>query len=296
MNGTDKTILFLHIPKTAGTTLTRIIARQYRPEEIWSFDETHNWDDFVSLSEAYRARFRLIQGHMIFGVHELVRRPCAYFTFLRDPIERTISEFHFARRTPMHHYYDWINGEKLGLKEFLESGVPTMFDNGQTRMLSGDWFRAGFGQCSEEVLAAATINLHEHFAVIGLTERFDASLLLLQRALGWKQVFYVRQNVADRRPQQANLSPDTLEVVRQCNQLDIKLYEQATRLFDEQVAAQGPDFERQVRAFQAANRFLTWPVYAYWGLRKRSVRVFVRDRLQRLREKSQGYSMEENGL
>jgi hypothetical protein len=271
-----QTVIYLHIPKTAGTTLHRIIERQYPPEQIYSFDETHDFDDFQSLTEARKARIRVFKGHMIFGLHELIPEPSTYCTVLRDPVERAISNYHFARHTPQHHHYNLITSQNLSLEGYLESKAAPMMDNGQTRMLSGGWYILPFGECTDQVLEAAKANLRERFAVVGLAERFDETLLLLKQAFCWRNVFYVRQNVASSRPRKADLPRATLDIVEKYNQLDAELYRHALTLFDEQVRRQGPSFSRRVRSFQAANWLLTWPVYVYREIRRRSVREFLR--------------------
>jgi hypothetical protein len=251
------TVIFLHIHKAAGTTLHRIIERQYPPDQIWSFDERHDFEAFRALSEAQKEEIRMLRGHMIFGLHELMPRPCIYFTLLRDPVERVISFYDYIRRNPHHYHSEMIVSQSLTLQQFLETRTSTMMNNGQTRMLAGArQYDFPVGECTEELLEAAKSNLKDWFAVVGLVERFDESLLLLQRVLGWGRLFYVRQNVAERRPRQEDLPTETLELVKRHNALDLELYQYASTFFREQIRQQGKWFEGQVRLFQLANRLL----------------------------------------
>jgi hypothetical protein len=105
-------------------------------------------------------------------------------------------------------------------------------------------------------LEVAKENFREHFAVVGLMERFDETLLLLRRAFGWRDIFYVPQNVSARRPRRDELPPNVLEAVVEANQVDVKLYQYVKTLFDEQVRRQGPSFKMEVWAFRLLNRFL----------------------------------------
>jgi hypothetical protein len=95
---------------------------------------------------------------------------------------------------------------------------------------------------------------------VGLVERFDETLLLLQRVFGWRRLFYVRQNVAERRPTQEDLPGETLELVKRHNALDLQLYQYASALFEEQIRQQGRWFGGQVRLLQLANRLLPEPI------------------------------------
>lgn len=82
-----QTVIFLHLPRTAGTTLHRIIERQVRPEGIFSigWTEQESVQAYRELSQARKAEIRMVRGHMAFGLHEFVPGPSTYFTLLRDP-------------------------------------------------------------------------------------------------------------------------------------------------------------------------------------------------------------------
>lgn len=255
-------VIFLHIPKTAGTTLHRIIERQYAAERIISFgpDAHQSIADFRALSEERRAQIRMLKGHMAFGLHRYFpadsdhNRP-VYFTLLRDPIERVISHYYHVLRDPAHYLYPYTEEGQLGLADFLKTKVPVMLNNGQTRLVSGLWEEIPFGACDAEMLETAKQNIREHFVLVGLTERFDETLCLLRSILGWQHdISYVPQNVGDNRPARAQLSPETLDVVLETNQLDIALYAYAEHLFEEKVQ-QSPDVAAQVEALHARNRF-----------------------------------------
>jgi hypothetical protein len=284
------TVIFLHIPRTAGTTLHRIIERQYRPEEIYSMkggDAHAAVREFKALSEESRAEIRMLKGHVALGLHESVPNPSVYLTILRDPIERVISYYYFILRAPDHYLYDTITSENMSLQTCLEREIPIMMNDAQVRLLSGVWGDLGFGQCDRDVLGMAKKNLCEHFAMIGLTERFDETLCLMRKALGWQNsILYTRLNATRNRPKQQSFSPEALHVIAQANQLDIELYQYAQNLFEEQLRRQGPSFGLEVKAFQIHNgldRFYhTQLERLYWEFRKISVRMFIRKWFQRL--------------
>jgi hypothetical protein len=277
-----KRVIFLHIPKTAGTTLRQIVRRQYPAESIFTFDETHRFDDFQRLRDAQKAEIRLLGGHMIFGLHRFMPGPSTYFTVLREPVERVISDYYFVRNTPVHHHYDFITSRNLSLEEFIESGeARIMTDNGQTRSLSDEWWNLPFGECTEKVLEQAKKNLREYFAVVGLIERFDETLLMLKRAFGWQNVYYARVNVNPSRPTKDELPQTTLDLIAEQNWLDLHLYEYAKELFEEQVQRQGSLFPLEVTGFRWANRCTNMVTTARQEVRRHSVRMWFRGWFQR---------------
>jgi hypothetical protein len=273
----DTTAIFVHIPKTAGTTLARIIARQY-PPRARMLVERHDEGvrEFQALPEARRAEIRLLRGHIPYGLHADCPRPATYFTLLREPIDRLVSYYYFVQREPQHYLHDYANTPGMTLKRYVEDRVSLQMANMQTRLISGVWTDPGYGECDRGTLATAKRNLERHFSVVGLTERFDETLLLLKRTLGWRNVFYVRHNVTRGRPRRASLDAETLAVLCASNQLDLELYEHAKALLDQQVCAQGPAFSRALWAFQLANRLLQPAARAYWQARGFSLRAWLR--------------------
>jgi hypothetical protein len=273
--------IFLHIHRTAGTTLHRIIERQYPPEEIHFLqgDDGHAAiEKFKALSEDQRSKIRMLKGHMAFGLHEFIPGPSFYFTVLRDPIERVISSYHFALRTPSHYLYDIVTSGGMNLEAFLDSKIPVMLNDAQVRMISGVWGEPGFGECDRGTLELAKKNLREHFKVVGLSERFDETLYLLKETLNWQNsIKYKRHNVTQNRPAKRDFTPRALDAVRQANQLDIELYDFAKTLFREQVRRQGSLFGLRVKAFQLGQLLDHTLVPLYWRAREISVRTLVRD-------------------
>jgi hypothetical protein len=136
-----KSLIFLHIPKAAGTSLHRIIGRQYPQPSIFSIDGADVYgsiEEFKGLSESQRARIACLKGHMPFGLHRYLPQPCAYITFLRDPIDRIVSHYYFVLRTPSHYLYEQVTSQRMTLDDYVRSGISGELSNGQTKLLAGD--------------------------------------------------------------------------------------------------------------------------------------------------------------
>lgn len=279
-----ETVIFLHIPKTAGSTLDQVIYRQYRFHQVYTTGQASQQGvaAIQKMSEAERGKLRLIKGHMTFGIHHYISGPWAYFTFFRDPLERTISYFYYICRAPEHPLYTLIHEQKMDLRQYLEERLDPILYNCHTRLLSGVWDEIPAGACTEEHLEIAKENLNQ-MKVVGLTEQFDASLLLLGQAFGWKQLYYTQQNVTARRPARRNLPPETMAAVQAANELDSKLYDHAKTLFTQQISRQGPDFMEKVNRFRFNNRLVRPLVALQWEMRKIPVRTIVRQQIARKR-------------
>src|SRR5678815_616084 len=92
------TVIFLHIPKTAGSTLDKIIDHQYKRTSIFTRAYI-SMDEFKILPEAHREKIRVLRGHMHFGVHEYLPQSSIYITILRNPIDRVISHYYMVLRS-----------------------------------------------------------------------------------------------------------------------------------------------------------------------------------------------------
>ena len=143
-----------------------------------------------------RKAFQLISGHTPYGFHEYIPGSSTYFTFLRDPVERVVSFYHFVKNSEQHYLNSAAVNEFSGIKPFVNSGITKMVDNGQTRLISGVWLEPGFGDITAQIFDQAKKNLSHNFSIVGLTERFDATLLLLREIFNWQDIYYVRQNVS----------------------------------------------------------------------------------------------------
>jgi hypothetical protein len=258
----DCTIIFIHTPKAAGSTLWRVIHRQYDKTSCFQIKSSDS-RDYKELPIEERRQKKILRGHIYYGTHEFVPGPFTYITMLRDPVDRIISHYYFVLRTPHHGLYDEVTSRNLTLRDYVLSGLRGETNNGQTRLIAGEESTSlPYGQCPPELLETAKRNIEKDFTLVGLTERFDETLILLKRAFGWKTPFYVKMNVTKDRPRKEDIPADTLAIIEEYNQMDAELYRYAQQLFDEKIRAV-PDFKRELRRFQLLNRWFStaYPLY-----------------------------------
>jgi hypothetical protein len=270
----QKIVIFMHIPKTAGTTLGTIIEQNYSPFNI---QKTYSANDapfayIKEISTKKKRHLEVVSGHFAFGVHELLPKEPIYITVLRKPIERTISEFYHINRDPNHGLYTLVSSSQMGLIDYLSHLRLVFKDNTQTRMFSGDWASGQRLPCSDEMLEQAKANLRDHVAVVGLTERFDETLLLVKKLLNWQNIRYQKRNVTQNRPAQQQLTSEEVEALQNSNTYDLKLYEYAQTLFEQKVAIQGASFQEEVEQMKRLNALPAQPPSILERIRRFSVR------------------------
>ena len=179
----NKFLYCVHVERSGGTTLHRLLQNLFpgylslRPWWCWA-----NEPENAVGEEELAALHRWVPGLSGVGGHttrswnvnpRLVGQPVMRFTFLRDPIARYMSHFNYQR-------------VRMGVDWTIENFVAEeRFANYHTKRYAGRFD-----------LAEAKRVLSEDFEFVGLTDRFDESLLLWRQALGRPDlsVRYEREN------------------------------------------------------------------------------------------------------
>lgn len=101
------------------------------------------------------------------------------------------------------------------------------------------------------------------FAVVGLTEGFDESLILLRRTFGWSKLHYPPANFSLRRGGRP-VPRSVLERIEALNWLDADLYEYAQRRMQQAIDA-AAQFDADLRRFRRSNSLYrrTWGAVTY---------------------------------
>ena len=217
-------------------------------------DPIKHIENLKALPAAERDQLQLIKGHFPYGIHEHLSQPFDYITMLRDPVERMVSHYYFVLRTPHHYLYETVTSKKIGLNEYVLGGLSEELDNGQVRLISGIGRRIPYGQCSRKWLEVAKENLERRFSFVGLAERFDETILLIARKFGWKDPYYIRQNVTENRPAVKDVPMHVIDAIKKVSALDLELYSFAQSIFRKTLRRRsGPFFRFQVTRFKARN-------------------------------------------
>jgi hypothetical protein len=267
----DKIILYLHIPKAGGTTLNAILFNQlndgsgscgegnlfhagiyyypgFGPGGGFFKDPDLRIPDEVRRVLG-RGDLRAVVGHFWFGIHRHIARPWDYITLLRHPIDRIISLYYHMQIKGVSLTKDRIDQDKakmiypadiggMSLEEFVEDPPYREVDNDQVRRISG--VEPGLGGCTKRVLEEAKENLRRCFSMVGVTDRFDETLVLLKRRYGWtKDILYYPRNTNPSRPMTDTIPRATREAILRRNELDYELYRFANDMLDEMVSAEG---------------------------------------------------------
>jgi hypothetical protein len=204
-------ILFLHIPKTAGTTFQFILENSLGMTHchLGHLGKTVVDQRDLDFTRKLFPWLRSIAGENLTDPLRFSVPDPFYITFLREPVARVFS----------HYQNDVLRcGKKMTFEESLRSDEE--LENTQVKRLAG---KADLGR-AKLVL--------EKFNVVGLTEKFDLSLHMLDKICPYKlNLNYKRKTTAINNSVKQSLEGDSriVDMAREKNKLDLELYDFAVK-------------------------------------------------------------------
>lgn len=248
-------LVFVHIPKTGGTTLDQVLNREAKGNVCWLSGGALNAMERISQAPPEEIlQYQVFAGHLPLGLHVLIPAPCRYITILRDPVERLVSHYYHVQAEPNHRSYQQVVEGGMSLLDFVASDISPEVDNLQTRFVAG--LEANrvtpMNGCTDELLQAAIQNLDTMFAGVLVQEFFDQSLLLLAATLGWRNLpMYASRRVQKARPRKQEIPYEVREVASTRNRFDVLLHRKALEHINAAIQAGGPAFQESLDLFRS---------------------------------------------
>jgi hypothetical protein len=246
LTGKSKKILIhLHMPKTGGSTLKKIIKKNYDNRSSFEvYCEQRKLSE--KLTELSKLNVHCIQGHFPYGIHKYFSKPYAYVTMLREPIDRVISEYFYIRNIPWNENHEKVM--KMSLEEYQNEQIN---QNLQTRYILGTNFNKPL---TDEDFEQAKLNLLNDFSLVGITEYFDQSVFMMQKQFEWDNIYYSKVNVTKSRLSKREVSPVLLEKIMENNQYDIQLYSLAKALFEKRLQSLDIKSKKELKRYIRTNQ------------------------------------------
>lgn len=226
--------IFMHIPKTAGTTFIDVLNRNFEGKELNPVssrgESISRWSHKIPPYLDYKNgrgdfdKLQCIHGHLTYDEFEALEcfkhRQKIYLTFLRNPVERSWSMFHFSRRNSTEDkFYEWLREDTK--------------ENYTQRINSMVYALTNHDTMNQDSLLLATERLES--MAYGITEHFDKSLDLFQKEFPsiFKVLQYVKRNVAGvhTKPKPKEIPPDIEFHLMKLNHWDNILYHWALDRF-----------------------------------------------------------------
>lgn len=253
----NRPVYFLHIPKTAGASVTLFLDQLYSKDEIFPYQR---WDHLFSQNSIKKAKglihdpkFKFFRGHFAcpsdFVNHKFV------FTMLRNPITRTISQYRHILRSPNDNWTSptFLKRPDESLKEILtDASRASYITNLQVRYLSSSYnplitkknkYEDRYLHDCQKQFVEYTIDNPRKALIValyrlitigffGLQEFFEESMLMLSDKLKIKLPLPTEKvHLYEKESSLNDIDPETYNLLDCTNNLDSKLYFIAKRIF-----------------------------------------------------------------
>lgn len=234
-----KTVVFQHIPKTAGSTIISILEKEYPEKLRYKIDPMKTLESlnlFQSLERSKRDRYQLIYRHLSEQLIKSLSNQVIVFSFLRDPVDLFLSSYFYIKRATWNRNHKAV--KDLGsVEEYLDFCLENNLLNPQTRYMSGkiDYLFSENNPSKpvdKEMFDLATSKLANLDYVFRL-ENFVEAILLIAEKLNWKKIPYYRvQNKTKSRMRVDEISLDLKGKLYQYLSHDMALYERPGNIED----------------------------------------------------------------
>jgi hypothetical protein len=238
-------VCFFHVPKVAGNTVLELLRTHFGQENVFhSTDSRHLTKPIAQLFRIHP----IVAGH--FSARYLsndVLTKTFIFTFLRNPLERILSQYSYYRSLPASAGRDdpaiqFAQNAELDeiFKEDARSGTFSPWSNLQTAIFSGCNLTH---PVNHDLFEQAKHNL-EQLDFVGILEDFANGIQELFARMGQKtpqEIPFLNRTI--NRIQIDSLDPGTANLIAESNQLDQALFLHAKKLWRERHV---PSSERSI--------------------------------------------------
>lgn len=238
-----KPVVFLHLQKTAGSTIVNVAKQFYGANNVISHGDVYQESNGLHIHDVKLfqpehvlskfAKIPFISGHFGYDFAQQFMGNRYSFTFFRDPVERILSFYYFCKIRNPDEFKIYELAQRLSLDEFLKLGFtdPVIKDhiwNYQASQLAVGWGTYNSLVLKDEELLELAIQHLDKFSYIGFTETFDKDRDNILKDIGIIiPIDKFKSNTNPGRPLFNDISESSKKMLLELTELDRILYEKA---------------------------------------------------------------------
>ncbi len=220
INSVNENTIFvsIHISKTGGTTLTKILKNHFGSDLQLSYAKEKG---------PKAENPKCIHGHKVFSHFPNIHKNenSVWFTFIREPLATAISSYNYIKTRPEARFED------KGLSTYLTHTEKSQWPN-----------PPGYTHNRYVRNVHRLSQLNREFDFVGITERFDESIFIMFWLFQWDHVGYTIKNQGNYSPPQ--LEEGIIQKFKELNQKDYVLYQQVNDKLDQLIESYGSGFQK----------------------------------------------------
>ena len=205
-------VISIHIPKTGGSSFGDILKDVYG-DRLW-INYDFQWNAVMFNKAFIPSGTQCIHGHFEFTAFDDAYSESSKITWLRDPVDRTISLYHHIMTRP--------DQENDLIMEIYKSR-PSLVEFSRIPWVSN--------QAMNYLKGAQPLD----FKFIGFLEHFEESLGLCAKLLNWNKIpkpVWINRGVGK---EKSGFPDEVRELIRKDNMEEYEWREEAKRLFLDEV-------------------------------------------------------------
>jgi hypothetical protein len=228
-------LLFDHLPKCAGTSITEYLRGYYPRRFIFSTDGRNplgSVGSFQSKTEEERFRYKLVTGHLTHLLLDFVHPETTIVTVLRDPIGRVVSQYYYVRQEKTHWLHDEIISHQVSIENYGALQEKRGLNNFYTKHFS-QLTESEINRNPDNAVQKAIDFIVYHYDIVGFQNNLIAIAEQLQRSANLRLPFSNHfKNRTRNRLSVENVSDSALTRISEVNSVDLKLYDLLSSEFD----------------------------------------------------------------
>ena len=265
-NGELRHVFFLKVHKAASTTVMNVLYR-FAIKRHLSIMLPIRGNVLSEVNKQWRRRalpppngyskFDILCNHLVFN-EETIRTSLSsdakFIGIVREPFQQFVSAFLYYRTKFRLPYLMKVPGPNSVATYLTNPARYEAKNNAGSythNRMSFDFGMEPKMMGNEEHVEKYIAYLNNTFHLVMVSERFDESMVLLKRLLGWRlqDILYIKNNVFIKRG--SEFTAEQRDTHKKFNAADYALYDHFSRLFQARVEAEGRLFAEEVSTYVA---------------------------------------------